>query len=250
MFSFQQKFNISKIISSVCGKYTAINGCRALMYHSLKADVVGDLHGIYQMDKHLFQQQMQWLHEGFGCNISAIDECLTNNNKIAITFDDGYRDTFEVATPILKAYNMPFTVFVAPGLIQSGDQRYLDRSMLIELSKIKGCTIGAHGYSHIPLTECNDVKLHQELVDSKKWLEDLLSIPIHTMSYPYGAVDQRVRDAVERAGYKIAASSIPGGNITGCDTLRLNRTDIWAVDKMKIFSQKVNGRWDWMRWII
>ena len=78
----------------------------------------------------------------------------------------------------------------------------------------------------------------------------LLSIPIDTMSYPHGAVDQRVRNAVQIAGYKNAVTSNPGANVSKVDNFMLNRTDIWSIDDMRIFKQKVNGHWDWMKWVL
>ncbi|MDO5340865.1 MAG: polysaccharide deacetylase family protein [Bacteroidia bacterium] len=35
------------------------------------------------------------------------------NKFVCFTFDDGYKDNFEVAYPILKKYDCPFTIFVA-----------------------------------------------------------------------------------------------------------------------------------------
>ena len=70
------------------------------------------------------------------------------------------------------------------------------------------------------------------------------------MSYPHGSVDQRVRNAVQSAGYKTAVTSKPGANLNKVDNLMLKRTDIWSIDDMKVFRQKVNGHWDWMRWVV
>jgi peptidoglycan/xylan/chitin deacetylase (PgdA/CDA1 family) len=53
--------------------------------------------------------------------------------SVAITFDDGYADNFLHAKPLLKQYEMPATVFVASGFVDS-DQEFwwdeLDRLLL------------------------------------------------------------------------------------------------------------------------
>ena len=39
--------------------------------------------------------------------------------RVALTFDDGWKDTFEVAVPLLEKYKIPATVFVCPNLAGS-----------------------------------------------------------------------------------------------------------------------------------
>jgi peptidoglycan/xylan/chitin deacetylase (PgdA/CDA1 family) len=36
---------------------------------------------------------------------------------VVLTFDDGWKDNYQVAFPIARQYNVPFTVFVCPGLV-------------------------------------------------------------------------------------------------------------------------------------
>ena len=43
--------------------------------------------------------------------------CGTGNHFVVITFDDGYRDTFSRARPILERYSAPFTVYVPTAAI-------------------------------------------------------------------------------------------------------------------------------------
>jgi peptidoglycan/xylan/chitin deacetylase (PgdA/CDA1 family) len=217
------------------------------MYHSMSAAIDGDYHGIYQMNKISFQMQMEYL-ANLNKSIVPLSKLASNQESLVITFDDGFLDTLEIAAPIMAAHNFPFTVFIAPSFIKSNDQRYLDKISLLELSKINGCTIGAHGFTHKPLTECINTDLKNELEDSKKWLEDVLSTSVNTMSYPHGAVDQRVRDAVEESGYQLSASSRPGAYCSTNDPLWLNRTEIWSIDNLYTFEQKVKGYWDWLRY--
>jgi peptidoglycan/xylan/chitin deacetylase (PgdA/CDA1 family) len=109
-----------------------------------------------------------------------------------------------------------------------------------------GVTIGSHGTSHSKLTACSDKQLHDELCDSKAFLEDLLQKKIDTLSYPHGAVDKRVMDFVADSGYRLAATSRFGTNRVGQHPLNLKRTDIWSTDSTSDLNSKIRGNWDWM----
>jgi peptidoglycan/xylan/chitin deacetylase (PgdA/CDA1 family) len=59
-------------------------------------------------------------HEGIP--VVTLHEALTraaqgDGNCVCFTFDDGYRDNFEVALPIFQRFNAPFTVFLTTGFI-------------------------------------------------------------------------------------------------------------------------------------
>ena len=46
--------------------------------------------------------------------------CDIPDNAIAVTFDDGYKDNFVNAFPILRQFRIPATIFLATGSIGSG----------------------------------------------------------------------------------------------------------------------------------
>lgn len=55
-----------------------------------------------------------------------------NRKLLAITLDDGYRDNLQNAVPVFEKHNAPFTIFIAPGLIDGrADLWWEDLSAII-----------------------------------------------------------------------------------------------------------------------
>jgi len=48
-------------------------------------------------------------------------------NAVALTFDDGYRDNYEVAFPILQKYGVPATIFLTTSFIDQKDVPWNDK---------------------------------------------------------------------------------------------------------------------------
>jgi peptidoglycan/xylan/chitin deacetylase (PgdA/CDA1 family) len=221
-------------------------GCRTLMYHAIGGEVVGDRYRLYSLAPERFAGHVRCLARM--ANPVTLEQGVKAGRGLAITFDDGYRDTLTVAAPLLTEAKLPFTVFVTPDFVMNGPPRYLSRSELRELSRLPGATIGAHGYSHRRLTECNDAELARELTGSRSWLEDVLGQPVTSMSYPHGAFDSRVLAAAEQACFAVAACSRFGSHRRDDDPLCVARTDIWAMDDTARLLAKIAGHWDWMGW--
>ncbi len=219
------------------------------MYHAVGTDVPGDIQRLYNMPLNAFGLQIEhlaYLQQSGSLCVRDLKTGVETSSGVVITFDDGYRDNFTVAAPILIKYGFPFTVFVPPKLVLDSDTRYLSIANLKELALLPGVTIGGHGYSHRPLTHLNDQTLTNELRDSRAWLEDIIQKPVVTMSYPHGAVDERVQGFVSDSGFTTAASSKFGVFNLGHNRLSLPRTDIWSKDCIKRFKSKLDGGWDWM----
>jgi peptidoglycan/xylan/chitin deacetylase (PgdA/CDA1 family) len=216
------------------------------MYHAVGTPIPEDSLGLYTLAPERFGEQMRAVAEDTSMPVRNFGEAAGAAQGLAITFDDGYRDALTAAAPLLAGLGLPFTVFVTTDYVRSGDRIYLTPQELRELAACPGATIGSHGVSHARLVECPDATLRNELTDSRSYLEDLLQRSVTTLSYPHGATDSRVRDAVEAAGYELAACSRFGTNRGDRDPLLLKRTDIWSVDGFDEFRSKVAGDWDWM----
>lgn len=217
------------------------------MYHAIGSAANGDRQGRYSVAPRVFVEQMRWLVLNYREQLVPLYLCAESAKGIAITFDDGYADNLYNAAPVLAELSIPFTVFVTTGYARSGDRRYLSPEALRELARMPGATIGAHGRTHCRLTDCDDSVLNRELGDSRAWLEDVLGQAVTSMSYPHGALNDRVQRAVCAHGYEIAASSRFGCNHEPYKLLALKRTDIWRDDESH-FHQKISGAWDWLGW--
>ena len=245
---YTTKYNLKKLISNSFGKFFNPKGKRILMYHSLGTKVKNDVYNIYSIDVNLFKSQMNFLKDNYSQNLTDIKEFASNKNSISLTFDDGFADVLYKAVPILCKLNLPFTVFVPPKLIIEKNE-YLSILELKELSKLDICTIGAHGYSHEPLTKFNLDNVNKEISSSKLWLEDTLGDEVKYMSYPHGAVNNTIKNEVKKSGFISACSSKPGVNSRKLDMLELRRTAILSHDKLDQFISKMNGEWDWTKWV-
>lgn len=227
-------------------------GLRVLMYHSVGSAATGDTQGLYGIAPELFARHMAALAalaRQQTLQIVALGEGLsaTAATRVAVTFDDGYRDNLHCAAPILAQHAIPFTVFVCSGFLDGTPDNCLSTAELRELGALPGVTIGAHGATHTPLTQLDDPALRHELAASKARLEDILGRAVTALSYPHGAVNRRVRDAAAAAGYTLGASSRFDINAAGRDPLLLCRTDIHGGDSLRVFKQKLHGDWDWYR---
>jgi peptidoglycan/xylan/chitin deacetylase (PgdA/CDA1 family) len=144
------------------------------------------------------------------------------SKPVLITFDDGYRDVFLNAAPVLKRLGLKATAYVITGRIGGPDVSFLNWKQLRELESA-GIEAGSHTISHAQLTSLSDAEAIRQLVGSRKALEYALGHPVQWFSYPYGAVDARAVRLVRKAGYVLAVTTHSGAVQTSPLELRRNR---------------------------
>lgn len=181
----------------------------------------------------------------FGRAVSLGGARLDGSSEIVITFDDGFKDTFTTAAPILAALNLPFSVAVTASFVEGGKAPHMGVADLRELAKIPRAEIGAHGANHLQMAKCGDAQLADELARSKTFLEDALGSSIGVMTWPHGSASRRTADFARRAGFTRAGCSLYGVNEPGRDPLLLKRTEITGFDDERDFTGKASGTWDW-----
>lgn len=98
-------------------------GFRVLMYHHILAEKNPFLPGI---SRKVFSLQIKYLQRAYQIMDLERLVMLLKERKpfpprsLALTFDDGYEDFYQQAFPLLKSLNLPATVFVATGFIDTG----------------------------------------------------------------------------------------------------------------------------------
>ena len=88
--------------------------------------IVDEPNGFYpETSTRNFEKQIAHLVKNY--KVLSLDEIVERvktkrslRRCVAITFDDGFRDNYEIAYPILKKYNVPATIFLTTGYIDSG----------------------------------------------------------------------------------------------------------------------------------
>lgn len=174
-----------------------------LLYHHVEGDVS---YSRYYVSVPNFRSQMQALHDwGYtAIPISLLLDALIDGAElppkpIVITFDDGNRNIYENAFPIMQEYGFPGVFYIVGNRVNSGTN-IAHAPELREMIEA-GWEIGSHSYTHSDLT-LNHGIVRYEILQSKLDLEDALGVEIQTFAYPFGTVDPYLAQKVQDYGYR------------------------------------------------
>jgi peptidoglycan/xylan/chitin deacetylase (PgdA/CDA1 family) len=120
---------------------------------------------------------------------------------VALTFDDGWQEQYDVAFPLLQRYGMRATFFVSTSFV--GYPRFMTWEELAEM-RDAGMEIASHGRKHINLADADDEEAWREIARSKEKLEEELGISVVSFAYPFGGYRKGLPAMLERAGYRAA----------------------------------------------
>lgn len=127
---------------------------------------------------------------------------------VAITFDDGYKDFYTDAFPVIKETSVKATVFIISGFVNH--QNYMTDEQIKEISQSGLVEIGAHTMNHVDLKSITLAHADSEIVGSKAYLESKLGIKVESFSYPYGGFNNEIIQLVKNAFYTSAVSDVSG----------------------------------------
>lgn len=144
-----------------------------------------------------------------------------NQPSIVLTFDDGFRSVVEFGLEPLAANRYQAMQFLVAGLIgRTNEWEQKEGGVpepLMDAAQVRewlaaGHEIGSHTLTHPWLTRLPAREAREEIVASKKKLEDLFGLAVEHFCYPYGDWNETVRDMVIEAGYQSACTTEFGIN--------------------------------------
>ncbi len=222
-----------------------------LMYHRI-ADVPGDRNAL-PVEK--FIDQLDYLSQNGYHSVTMEDVYLhyTKQKKlpsksVLLTFDDGYKDNFVTALPLLKKYRMTAVVFPIANWMGKANQWenfHKEATMTMSVTELQawrdsGMEIASHTVNHPFLSTCKGSQLQDELIHSKQRLTKLLKVPIDFLCYPYGNFNLATILAAKNAGYKAAFAIFDQVPLWNIDVYALPRIQISARQSINEFKLKVS----------
>jgi peptidoglycan/xylan/chitin deacetylase (PgdA/CDA1 family) len=235
-----------------------------LMYHSIADEDETGVRPYYRTatTPEVFAVQMENLHRA-GFSVVGLAEAIrlcaepeAKKSSVVITFDDGFRNFYTSAFPVLNRYGFSATMFLPTAHI--GDttlsfkgKECLSWSEVRELQK-HGISFGSHTVTHPQLHDCAAQCIKQEIVSSKQTIEQKLGCAIQSFSYPYAFPETdndfkaRLREELRQAGYENGVCTTVGRPSPASDPFFLKRLPVNSDDDPQLFLAKLAGSYDWL----
>lgn len=231
-------------------------GVPILMYHHF---TTGNDVNSPTVSKSNFERQMNYLYEnGYTTiHLSQLEDFIDKKiqlpaKTVVITMDDGYRSNYEIAYPILKKYHMKATQFPIVENIGTVSE-YINTSRLPhcsadEMKSMKDVfDFQSHTYNTHYLTaqkksglvskSYNDV--YADLSKASTTLA-MLDFPPYAFSYPYGAYNDTIKQALKNIGVRVAVTVRPGRVTRESNKLELPRYNISGTIDFEDFKKIVS----------
>lgn len=165
---------------------------------------------------------------------------------VVLTFDDGFKNFYTEAFPILSDHGFGATVFLVTDFCGkhndwAGNPPELPRSEILNWSEVRelgenGVEFGSHTRAHPDLTRASIASMEDEIVNSKSALDDALGAETVSFAYPFGRVNQAAK-ALVAEHFKAAVSTVLGKVTPRSDIFELERVDSYYLLDQRIFDR-------------
>lgn len=269
--NIQSEFDLNIIIKKIENIYarnyvlTKKYEIPVIMYHRVIRDKSeGGVHGIYVTESQ-FEKHLKYLKQK-GFETITFKDFLNNKYKdrfnrekkqIILTFDDGYTDNYNYAFPLLKKYGFKCVIYLLSHLNynkwdvevkENPEHKFdlMDMSMIKEMEEY-GIEFGGHTKTHPKLATLPIEIAQEEILTSKKVLEEKLGHALISFAYPYGNLNEDVKKIVKNSGYNFAVATDSGDISFSEDLFQIRRIGIFSTNNFFTFKRKVSGKYNFIK---
>jgi peptidoglycan/xylan/chitin deacetylase (PgdA/CDA1 family) len=233
-----------------------------LMYHSVSEAARSTRHAYFHTNTSpkAFEEQLKFLYErqyqvrNLG---DAMGAALNPRRATVITFDDGFRDFYTHAFPLLSRYRYTATVFLPTAYIGDWAHRSFNGTECMTWSQVRelqeaGIQFGSHTVTHPQLRALSTKDVEGEIRRSKETIEDKLGCPIRSFAYPYAfpetdwSFKRNLESILEQAGYENGVCTRIGTADRSDNRFFLKRLPVNSCDDATLFKAKLEGGYDWL----
>lgn len=179
------------------------------LYHHIVKEESEIQYDYMQTTEKTFEEQIRGL-ENLGYHFISYQDLIDYNNgqkklykkSCVLTFDDGCKDIYTNAYPILQKYNIPFTMFVVTNAV--GADGCASWEELKEMQDSGLALIASHSTNHTEFNKLSVAETLENVDSSYKALEENLGEQnTKIFTYPYGLYSQEQLEPLKEEGYVI-----------------------------------------------
>ncbi len=202
---------------------------RILMYHMIRSQLPGGRFNKLRVAPKAFERQLQHLRaDGWRfAFLSELGEFQDEGQEkvVVLTFDDGFRDNYLSAHPLLEKYGAKATLFLVVDRFDrdwsTTKKAHHDSGELMREDKLTDAQIaamldsgvwelGAHTLTHALLPSLDDAERQREVGGAKTMIEERFGTSVASFAYPFGIYGTEDVAAASEAGYRFAVTTDAG----------------------------------------
>ena len=217
---------------------------RILMYHMVREPLPGGRFNKLRVRPAEFERQLKWLLDNGWtfAFLSELADVAGHPKTVVLTFDDGYRDNYAAAHPLLAKYGAKATLFLVVDRFDrdwsTTKKAHHDSGELMQEPKLGDAEVremldsgvwelAGHTTTHALLPDLAHDDKQREVAGSKANLEATFETDVSSFAYPFGIFDDDDVAAVANAGYRYAVTTDTGiSPDPAAEALRLKRVKV------------------------
>ncbi len=233
-----------------------------LMYHRLTRDRSEEgRHTIYfnvdEFEKHLLYIKKKGFETITFKDLNEITlEKRLKKKYIILTFDDGYKDNYDLLFPLLKKHDMKAVIYMVSHLEynkwdvdKDGEKRFglMSKEEVLEMYSSGYVEFGGHTMHHVNLPTLGYEEQKKEILGNKIFLEELLGERLVSFAYPFGYFNEDSKKIVEELGFDYGVATDSGPFNMEEDLFEIRRIGIFPDLTFRRFKNRLSGRYTYKK---